>query len=110
MTLSSKGWRKASIACFENSENSSSKKIEDLLSTKEGITVGQLSNKLIKIFTDLNGNFDSAVLESTNKSIQELKKDKIRIIDKSLAMNTELTSAIKLEGLIAIAETICISG
>ena len=95
---------------LENSENSSRKKIEDLLSTKEGITVGQLSNKLTKIFTDLNGNFDSAVLESTNKSIQELKKDKIRIIDKSLAMNTELTSAIKLEGLIAIAETICISG
>jgi len=85
-------------------------KIEDLFSNKEGKTVGQLSDKLTKIFSNLNGNFDPAIFETLKNSIQEIKNDNIRIIDKSLAMNTELTSAIKLEGLIAIAESICSPG
>ncbi len=95
---------------LEKSEKSSIKKIEDLFSNKEGKTVGQLSDKLAKIFSNLNGNFDPAIFETLKNSIQEIKNDNIRIIDKSLAMNTELTSAIKLEGLIAIAESICSPG
>jgi len=95
---------------LEKSEQKSSKKIEDLFSREEGITVGELYTKLTKIFSDLIGNLDSGRLKSANNSIKEIKNEKIRITDKSLAMNTELTSAIKLEGLISIAETICSSG
>ena len=58
------------------------------------------------IMGNLNGSRDEKDLEAAATGLAELREMGIRVTDPSMVMNTELVSAIHLEGMIALAEAI----
>jgi len=66
-----------------------------------GISVSEFSSKLSSIVKNMNGNAQKTLSELSN-----LKATNVQLTDNSKVMNTELVSALKLDGLVAIAESI----
>ena len=66
-----------------------------------GISVFEFSSKLSSIVTNINGNAQKTLSELSN-----LKAVDVQLTDNSRIMNTELVAALKLEGLISLAESI----
>jgi succinate dehydrogenase/fumarate reductase flavoprotein subunit len=56
--------------------------------------------------SDLNGSRDEKVLETAAAGLAGLRETGIRVTDSSIVMNTELVTAIHLQGMIALAEAI----
>lgn len=54
----------------------------------------------------VNGSRDENSLATAASSLAELKSAGIKITDSSSVMNTELSTALKLEGMISVAEQI----
>ena len=96
-------------SCISESENSASKRIESLQSPN-GLPLGRASSKLVSAMCSVNGANDATVLAAAQNSIREIQEEGIKVTDNSPAMNTELTSALQLEGLISIAESIVDTG
>ncbi|HJM77462.1 MAG: FAD-binding protein [Candidatus Thalassarchaeaceae archaeon] len=82
-----------------------SKRIESLQSPN-GMPVGQSSSSLASVMCSVNGANDAAARDS----IREIRAAGIRVTDNSPVMNTELVSALQLEGMISIAEAIVDTG
>jgi succinate dehydrogenase/fumarate reductase flavoprotein subunit len=53
-----------------------------------------------------NGSRDESSLKAAVNAISEIKKTGIKVTDQSTVMNTELCSALKLQGMITLAEQI----
>jgi len=84
----------------------SEKKIQNLRSS-DGNSVGQTAATLVSIMSScVNGSRDENSLSTTASSLAELKLAGIKITDSSSVMNTELSTALKLEGMISVAEQI----
>jgi len=96
-------------SCISESEDSASKRIESLQSPN-GLPLGRAASRLVSAMCSVNGANDAAVLATAQNSIREIQEEGIRVTDNSPAMNTELTSALQLEGLISIAESIVDTG
>ena len=94
---------------ISESEESASKRIESLQSPN-GLPVGQASSNLVSAMRLVNGANDVAALTAARDSITEIREAGIRITDNSPAMNTEIASALQLEGLVSIAEAIVDTG
>jgi succinate dehydrogenase/fumarate reductase flavoprotein subunit len=59
---------------------------------------------------NLNGTRDESSLQAAAAGIAELRDGGIRVTDPSMVMNTELATAIHLEGMLTLAEAIVGSG
>ena len=53
-----------------------------------------------------NGSRDESSLKAAVNAISEIKKTGIKVTDQSTVMNTELCSALRLQGMITLAEQI----
>ena len=71
-----------------------------------GESVGRVSTAMSSIMDNLNGSRDEKTLNTAAASIADLRETGIRVTDTSMVMNTELVTAIHLEGMIALAEAI----
>lgn len=73
----------------------------------EGSSVGQTGATLSSIMASCaNGSRDEASLKAAAASLANLKSSGIKVTDSSSVMNTELATALKIEGMIALAEQI----
>ncbi len=90
----------------EKEITNSEKKIQNLRSS-DGNSVGQTAATLVSIMSScVNGSRDENSLSTAASSLAELKLAGIKITDSSSVMNTELSTALKLEGMISVAEQI----
>ena len=90
----------------EKAITNSSKRLESLKSG-EGVSVGQASATLASVMSScMNGSSDKSSLIAAADAIAEIKKNGIKVTDQSSVMNTEMCSALKLQGMITIAEQI----
>ena len=71
-----------------------------------GESVGRVSTAMSSIMDNLNGSRDEKTLNTAAASIADLRETGIRVTDTSMVMNTELVTAIHLEGMFALAEAI----
>ena len=71
-----------------------------------GESVGRVSTAMSSIMGNLNGNRDEKTLNAAAVGLADLRETGIRVTDPSTVMNTELVTAIHLEGMIALAEAI----
>ena len=60
------------------------------------------------IMGNLNGSRDEKVLEAAATGLAGLREMGIGVTDSSIVMNTELVTAIHLQGMIALAEAIIV--
>jgi succinate dehydrogenase/fumarate reductase flavoprotein subunit len=54
----------------------------------------------------INGKRNESSLQSASKYLSNLKSKQIKITDKSRVMNTEMATALKLQGMIELANQI----
>ena len=80
------------------------------LKSPEGFSIGEVISKLSKLMGSHCDSRDDSGESSTIGGIKELRDRGIALTDPSSGMNTELVSAIKIEGLLGIAEAIAASG
>lgn len=78
----------------------------DALFSSEGSPVGHAAKALSTAMRIIEGNSDQSSLAVVQASINEISASGIRVTDPSRRMNTELVSALHLEGLLAIAGAI----
>ena len=71
-----------------------------------GESVGRVSTAMSSIMGNLNGSRDEKALNAAAAGLAGLRETGIRVTDSSMVMNTELVTAIHLEGMIALAEAI----
>ena len=78
----------------------------DALFSSEGIPVGHAAKALSTARRLIDGNSDQSSLAVVQASINEISASGIRVTDSSRRMNTELVSALHMEGLLEIAGAI----
>jgi len=71
-----------------------------------GESVGRVSTAMSSIMGNLNGSRDEKILNAAAAGIAGLRETGIRVTDPSTVMNTELVTAIHLEGMFTLAEAI----
>ena len=71
-----------------------------------GEPVGRISSAVSSIMANLNGARDENSLEAAAAGIAGLREGGIKVTDSSMVMNTELATAIHLEGMLTLAEAI----
>ncbi|MED5231739.1 MAG: FAD-binding protein [Candidatus Thermoplasmatota archaeon] len=90
----------------EKAITTSSKRLE-LLKKGDGASVGQASATLASVMSSCtNGSRDESSLKSAADAIAEMRDTGIKVTDQSSVMNTEMCSALKLQGMITLAEQI----
>jgi len=78
--------------------------------SQDGWPVGQVAAKLASSMRGVNGPYDESSRTVALAGIREIQEAGIMVTDRSSVMNTELASAIRLEGLVSVAEAIVNSG
>jgi len=73
------------------------------LSNNSGHSVGQVSARISSSMQNINGNRNESALASVSSALDEIKGTGIKVTDKSSVMNTELTTALHLEGMLMLA-------
>ena len=101
----------ASTASFGGAEEISSQEEStkpqiDSMFGSEGSPVGQVSRALSSVMSNVDGSGEESSMAVAMAGINEISNAGIRVTDPSRSMNTELSSAIRLEGLLTIARTI----
>ncbi len=82
------------------------KRIESLYNS-DGDSVGQTAATLKSVMSScINGKRNESSLQSASKYLSNLKSKQIKITDKSRVMNTEMATALKLQGMIELANQI----
>jgi len=71
-----------------------------------GESVGRVSSAVSSIMANLNGARDEISLQAAAAGIAGLRDGGIKVTDSSMVMNTELATAIHLEGMLTLAEAI----
>lgn len=95
----------AASSLVEEAIQSERDRVTSLMGTT-GESVGRVSTTMSSIMENLNGSRDEKTLEAAATSLAGLRDTGIRVTDHSMVMNTELVTAIYLEGMIALAEAI----
>ncbi len=73
------------------------------LSNNSGHSVGQVSASISSTMQNINGNRNESALASASSALDEIRGAGIKVTDKSSVMNTELASALHLEGMLILA-------
>ena len=68
--------------------------------------MGRVSSAVSTIMAGLNGSRDENSIEAAATGIAGLREGGIKVTDSSMVMNTELATAIHLEGMLTLAEAI----
>ena len=90
----------------EEAIEASSKRL-DSLKAGDGASVGQASATLASIMASCtNGSRDEASLKAAAAAITKMKQAGIKVSDNSSIMNTEMCNALKLQGMLTLAEQI----
>jgi len=71
-----------------------------------GESVGRVSTAMSSVMSNLNGTRDERALEVAATNLAGLREKGIGVTDPSMVMNTELVTAIHLEGMFTLAEAI----
>ena len=66
----------------------------------------QVSNSLTSIMSTVNGSRDEVSLANAAEDLSTLRESGITVSNSSRVMNTELASALRLQGMLALAEKI----
>ena len=83
-----------------------SKKLESLKSGN-GASVGQVSATLASVMSSCtNGSRDESSLKAAADAVADMNKKGIKVTDQSTVMNTEMCSALNLQGMLTLAEKI----
>ena len=90
---------------IERATSNSQAKIEQLFSS-DGSPVGHTAKALSSAMAIVDGSGDQSSLAVAQASINEISKSGIRVTHQSRKMNTELVSALHLDGLLALASLI----
>ena len=78
----------------------------DDLASGSGNSVSRVSNSLTSIMSAVNGNRDENSLAKAAEDLSNLRGSGISLTDISRVMNTELATALRLQGMMALAEAI----
>ena len=76
------------------------------LSNNSGHSVGQVSASISSTMQNINGNRNESTLASAVSALDEIRGVGIKVNDKSSVMNTELATALHLEGMLMLADII----
>ena len=76
------------------------------LASGSGNPVSQMSDSLKSIMSTVNGSRDEGSLANATEGLARLRESGIAVSDKSRVMNTELATALRLQGMLTIAEAI----
>ena len=76
------------------------------LSNNSGHSVGQVSASISSTMQNINGNRNESALASAVSALDEIRGVGIKVNDKSSVMNTELATALHLEGMLMLADII----
>lgn len=76
------------------------------LSNNSGHSVGQVSASISSTMQNINGNRNESALASASSALDEIRSTGIKVTDKSSVMNTELATALHLEGMLMLADII----
>ncbi|MAZ23941.1 MAG: hypothetical protein CMB22_03930 [Euryarchaeota archaeon] len=101
----------ASNASFGGAEEVSSAEMAaknkvDSMFGSEGSPVGQVTRALSSAMSNIDGTGEESAMAVAMAGINEISNAGIRVTDPSRSMNTELVSAIHLDGLLTIAKNI----
>ena len=69
-----------------------------------GKSVGQICSNLMILINNLQDNNNEATINSVSKTLSEIKKNGIKLTDRSKIMNTELSTALQIKGLIVLLD------
>ena len=78
----------------------------DDLASGSGNSVSRVSNSLTSIMSAVNGSRDENSLAKAAEDLSNLRESGISLTDISRVMNTELATALRLQGMMALAEAI----
>ena len=95
----------ASSPSIEAATEGAESQLNDL-SSGTGDPVSRVSNSLTSIMSAVNGSRDEASLAKAAKSLSDLRNSGMVLSDNSRVMNTELATALRLQGMLTLAETI----
>ena len=88
-----------------SAELAAKKKIDSMFGS-EGSPVGQVTRALSSAMSNIDGTREDSAMAVALAGINEISNAGIRVTDPSRSMNTELVSAIQLDGLLTIAKNI----
>ena len=95
----------ASSSTIEVASQAAEAQIERL-STGPGDSVSLVSSTLTSIMSTVNGTRDEGALAKAAETLSKLHQSGMTLTDKSRVMNTELATALRLQGMLALAESI----
>ena len=95
----------ASSSSIEDAFAAAESRLEQLTSGS-GQPVSQVSNSLTSIMSTVNGSRDEVSLANAAENLNTLRESGITVSNSSRVMNTELASALRLQGMLALAEKI----
>ena len=78
----------------------------DNLASDSGDSVSRVSNSLTSIMSAVNGSRDETSLAKAAEELSNLSESGLTLTDKSRVMNTELATALRLQGMLSLAESI----
>ena len=90
---------------IQQAVSSSQKKIDQMFSS-EGSPVGHVAKALSSAMRIIDGSGDQASMAVAHASINEISSLGMRVTDPSRRMNTELVTALHVEGLLSLAKLI----
>ena len=95
----------ASSSSIEAAAQAAENQIDNLASDS-GDSVSRVSTSLTSIMSAVNGSRDETSLAKAAEELSNLRKSGLTLTDKSRVMNTELATALRLQGLLTLAESI----
>ncbi len=95
----------ASSSSIENASKEAEAQIE-ALSSNSGDPVSRVSNSLSSIMSAVNGSREQSSLSKAAEDLSSLRESGMVLTDKSRIMNTELATALQLQGMLTLAESI----
>jgi len=95
----------ASSSSIENASKEAEAQIE-ALSSNSGDPVSRVSNSLSSIMSAVNGSREQSSLSKAAEDLSSLRESGMVLTDKSRIMNTELATALQLQGMLTLAEAI----
>ncbi len=95
----------ASSSSIDVASQAAESRLDDLTSGS-GDPISRVSNSLTSIMSAMNGSRDEDSLAKATQDISNLRESGMGLSDKSRVMNTELANALRLQGMLTLAETI----
>ena len=95
----------ASSSAIEAASQTAESQIDDLASGS-GDSVSRVSNSLSSIMSAVNGGRDEGSLSKAAEKLSKLRESGMTLTYNSRVMNTELATALRLQGMLTLAESI----